>query len=328
MRTGTLPASAALFFFIPAALALASGACSAKGTALEADYATPYQGQGVMSRNAVWEGAGYNPGQRARAAEPDAGGPALPGAGAAPEASRKLVYRASLSVRVQDPEKAGKALEVLMEQHGAYASSVNIRENSRHYTIRVPAAAYPALLSALDGMGRRIHRSESAEDVTLQYYDLEGRLSTKRELLKTYRSYLGRAKNIEELLSVEAKIAELEDDIDGTGKELRTLAGLVDHATVELEIQGPENTPSYAAPTLGDRLSGLFGAFGEFLSTILVILLGIAVYGIPSLLILALLFWILFGRIGLLKKLLFLTAGKKDRPLKADALKGKKPERA
>jgi hypothetical protein len=233
------------------------------------------------------------------------------------------VYRANISVRVPELEKAGAAVAALMDQYGAYTSSVNIRENSRHYTIRVPAASYQALLSALDGMGRLLHRSESAEDVTLRYYDLEGRLATKRELLKTYQSYLGRAKNIEEILSVEAKIAELEDDIDGTGKELRFLANLVDYATVELEIQGPENIPSYAAPTLGERLAGLFGSLGEFFSTAAVILVGILVYGIPILLILALLFWLLFGRIGLVKKLLFLAAGKKDGAVKTGAKKNK-----
>ncbi|MDR2246151.1 MAG: DUF4349 domain-containing protein [Treponema sp.] len=303
-----------------AAAAFAVGSCSARGASPEAAYRSG--GEAVFS---------YAASQKALAAETaaDDGGPELPEAGAVPgaEASRKLVYRANISIRVQDPEKAGAALTALMERYGAYASSVNIRENSRHYTIRVPAPSYTALLSALDGMGRLLHRSESAEDVTLRYYDLEGRLATKRELLKTYQSYLGRAKNIEEILAVEAKIAELEDDIDGTGKELRSLAGMVDYATVDLEIQGPENIPAYAAPTLGERIAGLFGALGDFFSTALVILLGIIVYGIPSLLVLALLFWVLFGRIGLLKKLWRLAAGKKDGALKADVIENKKPER-
>ncbi|MDR0623023.1 MAG: DUF4349 domain-containing protein [Treponema sp.] len=295
------------------------GGCSAKGAA-----------SGAVYRSRGEAAAGYAVSQNALAEESaaDAGGPNIPEAGAVPgaEASRKLVYRASISVRVQEPEKAGAALTALMDQYGAYASSVNIRENSRYYTLRVPAASYPALLSALDGMGRLLHRSESAEDVTLRYYDLEGRLATKRELLKTYRSYLERAENIEELLSVEAKIAGLEDDIDGTGKELRTLAGMVDYATVDLEIQGPENIPAYAAPTLGERIGGLFGAFGDFFSTVLVILLGIVVYGIPSLLILALLFWVLLGRIGLVKKLWRLAAGKKGRTLTTGAIKNKETE--
>jgi hypothetical protein len=289
-----------------AVLALLTGACSAKRSSPEAAYLN-------LEERAMK--ASYSQALAVEEAA-DAGSPDLPGAGAVPgadaELPRKLVKRASLSIRVPEPEKADAAITALMNQYGAYASSVNIWETSRHYTIRVPAASYTALLSALDGMGRLLRRSESADDVTLRYYDLEGRLATKRELLKTYQSYLGRAKNIEEILSVEAKIAELEDDIDGTGKELRSLANLVDYATVDLEIQGPENIPSYAAPTLGERLRGLFGSLGDFFSTALVVLLGIIVYGIPILLFLTLIFWLLFGRIGLLKKLWRLAAGKKD----------------
>jgi hypothetical protein len=309
-------------FFVLAGLLIFAGGCSQRAAPELQSAAGLYRGkaaapQAAMALDAAWAGSGYNSGGNALAEEAaaDLSGPAEPAAGAVPGAdaalSRKLVHRASISIRVQEPEKADAALTALMEQFGAYASSVNIRENSRRYTIRVPAASYQALLSALDGMGRLLHRSESAEDVSLRYYDLEGRLATKRELLRTYRSYLGKAENIEEILAVEAKIAELEDDIDGTGKELRSLAGMVDYATVDLEIQGPENTVSYAAPTLGERIAGLFGSFGGFLSTALVILLGLVVYGVPSLLILALLFWVLFGRIGVIKRLWRLAAGKK-----------------
>jgi hypothetical protein len=307
--------SAALFFaaLVPALL---TGGCSAKGPAAQAEMAAAqFAETGNLSRT------GYSaPGMAKEVAEEaaDSGGPNVPGPAAGPgaEAPRKLVKQAFISIRVPELTKASAAVDALMEQHGAYASSANIWENSRHYTIRVPAASYTALLAALDGMGRLLRRSESAEDVTLQYYDLEGRLATKRELLKTYRSYLGRAKNIEEILSVEAKIAELEDEIDGTGKELRALAGRVDHATIELEILGPENIPSYASPTLGDRVRGLFASLGGFFSTLLVGLLGVVVYGIPGILILALLFWLLFGRVGLVKKLWRLAAGKDAAPPK------------
>jgi alpha-D-ribose 1-methylphosphonate 5-triphosphate synthase subunit PhnG len=89
-----------------------------------------------------------------------------------------------------------------------------------------------------------LHRSENAEDVTLQYYDLEGRLNTKRELLKTYQSYLGRAKNIEEIMTVEKQIAELQNEIDWTGTRFRALADTVDYATIRLEISGsPSSAP-------------------------------------------------------------------------------------
>jgi hypothetical protein len=224
---------------------------------------------------------------------------------------RKLVKRANLSVRVENLAEADASVQALLVQHsGAYAASTEIAENSRAYQIRVPAASYEGFLAALGGMGRTLHRFESAEDVTLRYYDLEGRLATKQELLKTFQSYLGKAKDIGEILSVETRIMELQDEIDGTGKELRRLANMVDYATIELNLYGPVALTPYSGPTLGERISELFGGFGDFASIILVVLTGIVIYGIPVILLLSLLFWLLFGRIGLIKKLWRLAAGR------------------
>jgi hypothetical protein len=169
-------------------------------------------------------------------------------------AERKLVKKAAVRIRVEDPVAADKSIAALMEKHGAYAASTEVGENTRYYNIRVPGSNYDAFLADMDGMGRTLSRSESAEDVTLRYYDLEGRLATKRELLKTFQSYLGRAKNIEEILSVEKRIAELQSEIDWTGNELRNLANLADYAAISLDITGPA----------GERVRELFGGFGSF----------------------------------------------------------------
>ncbi|WP_461257182.1 DUF4349 domain-containing protein, partial [Treponema sp. R80B11-R83G3] len=141
-------------------------------------------------------------------------------------------------------------------------------------------------------------------DVTIRYYDLEGRLATKKELLKTFQAYLGKAKTIEEILSVEARISELQYEIEGTGIQFRNLANNVDYATIDLNLFGPV-TSSMQNPnlTLGERVKQLFGSFGDFLSAVAVILIGIVIYGIPVILLLGLLFLIFFGKIGLAKKL-------------------------
>jgi hypothetical protein len=168
--------------------------------------------------------------------------------------------------------------------------------------LRVPSQYYDIFLSETGGIGRLLNRYESTEDVTLRYYDLEGRLATKKELLKTFQDYLGRARNIEEILSVEARIAELQYDIEGTGIQLRNLANQVDYSIIELSIHGPAEVSPYQELTLGERIKKLFNSFGSFLATAAVGIIGVIVYGIPILLLLALLYWLLFGKIGLLKK--------------------------
>jgi hypothetical protein len=281
---------------------------------------------------AIWEEAGYSAdrsisleGQIRPAASPafmempslragggDTGGNTIaPAASLEEDAERKIVRRAAVRIRVENLDAADESITGLMEKLGAYSTSTVIEENSYSYTVRVPSPHYSAFLAAMDGMGRILRRSESAEDVSLRYYDLEGRLATKKELLKTFQSYLGKAKNIEEILSVERYIADLENEIDGTGKELRNLANRVDYATIDLTILGPIASAPYRGPMLSERIRELFKNFGGFLSGLVVILVGIVIYGIPSLLLLFLFYWIFFGKIGLLKKLWKAAAGRK-----------------
>jgi hypothetical protein len=222
--------------------------------------------------------------------------------------SRKLVRNANIRIRLQNPEAAEGPLTAAMEKYGAYASSIRIFENSRHYTLRVSAVSFDPFFAELAGMGKVLQRTESAEDVTIRFYDLEGRLATKRELLKTFQSYLGKAKDVDEIMTVEQRIAELQREIEWTGTEFRSLADLVDYATVDLALEGP--AAPIAGPDMGDRIGELFGGFGNFVSTVFLILLGVIVYGIPVILILAVFFWLLLGRVGLLRKLWALTAGR------------------
>ncbi|MDR0588966.1 MAG: DUF4349 domain-containing protein [Spirochaetaceae bacterium] len=271
--------------------------------------------KGGVSRSASGAGDGLAASRKSADSSGGGSGSAQAEAGDIPEEaaarSRKLVRNASIRLRVQDPEAAEGPLTAAMEKYGAYASSIRFLDNFRYYTIRVPTASFDPFFAELAGMGRVLQRTESAEDVTLRFYDLEGRLATKQELLKTFQSYLGKAKDVDEIMTVEQRIAELQQEIEWTGTELRSLADLVDYATVDLRLEGPA-TPA-AGVDLGDRMGELFGGFGNFVSTALLVLLGIVVYGIPVILMLAVLFWLLLGRVGLLKRLWALTMGREIR---------------
>ena len=223
---------------------------------------------------------------------------------------RKLVKTASIRIRVENLGAADVFVTDLMGKYDAYSASTNIEENSHYYVLRVPSRVYDIFLDEMNGMGRLIRRSESTEDVTLRYYDLEGRLETKKELLRTFQSYLRRASNIEEILKVESQISELQYDIEGTGMQLRNLANRVDYATVELNLLGPAAAVSNQSVTFGEQIRQLFGNFGGFLSSVAVVLVGIVIYGIPVLLLLVFFFWLFFGRIGLMKKLWQVIKGK------------------
>ena len=231
---------------------------------------------------------------------------------AVPE-QRMLVRRAELRLRVENLEQTGESVAALMLRHGAYPSFADITETSRRYIIRVPSDLVEPFLAELGGLGRVLNRIESAEDVSLRFFDMEGRLATQRKLLATFQSYLERATNIQEILSVEAHIADLQRQLDGTGRELRNLANLVEYSTVTLSLVGPAATQAGGGLTLSERFGRLFSGFGSFLSTAAVVAVGLVLYGVPVLAAVVLLYWLLLGRIGLLRKL-FRAAS--DRPAK------------
>jgi len=224
---------------------------------------------------------------------------------------RKLIKRANVTIRTENLDNADVSIKSLLQKYEAYTASTSVDENSRYYSLRVPAKYYDVFLSEMDGMGRLINRHESTEDVTLRYYDLEGRLETKKELLRTFQAYLGRANNIEEILAVEARIAELMYDIEGTGMQLRNLGNQVDYSTIDLYLLGPVTSTSISKLTLGERVKKMFSGFGGFLAGVVVVLIGIIIYGIPILIFAGIFFWLFFGRIGLAKKFWNMMKGKK-----------------
>ena len=222
---------------------------------------------------------------------------------------RKLIKQANLKIEA-DPsfiDSEGKLsginqkVDELMKRYGAYSESTQSDENTVHFTIRVPEIFYESLIAGTSVLGKIRSRSETAQDVTIQYYDLEGRLNTKKALLQTFQGYLGRTKDINDIMKVETRISELQNEIDWLGSQLTRLANLVDYATVELTVSvyTYHDTPSY---TFGDKVKQLLGGFGKFASGAALVIIGILVYAVPIVILCLIAFWLLFGRIGLLKK--------------------------
>jgi len=228
------------------------------------------------------------------------------------EFERKLVKTADISIRVENLESAESTITNLLEKYDGYSAATSVYENTRYYSLRIPAPYYEIFLADMNGIGRLLNRSENTEDVTIRYYDLEGRLESKKELLQTFQSYLRRAANMEEILAVEARIAELQYDIEFTGTQLRNLSNMVNYATISVNLSGPVSAAPNQSMTLGERVKKLFGGFGGFLSSVAVFLLGLIIYGIPLLLLIVFFFWLLFGKVGLLRKLWRLVVVKKQ----------------
>jgi len=225
-------------------------------------------------------------------------------------ATRKLVRDADISLRVGSLSETESRVRALVSSVGGYFSSTETGEGWLNLVARVPEKNFESALADLPPLGKVTHRSTSSQDVTLQYYDLENQLKTKHALAETYRGYLKSAHKIEDIMSVESRLADLQNEIDQLGGQYAQLADLVDFATIRITASLPNTDIPDTGPTLFERFRELLGGVGGFFSAALVVLAGAVIYGIPIVLLLALLWFLLFGKIGLLVRLFKLLTRK------------------
>lgn len=156
----------------------------------------------------------------------------------------KLIRNASLSFETQNLNNAlDKLKKVLMEYNGYIEDSqiYNGTDSYRYasYTVRVPSSDYDSfleLISESDGIGQLTWKTENTENIGDQYYDSETRLKTARIKLERLQELLKKAGKMEDIITLEDNISEVEAEIDTYSGTLKRYDGLIDYATFKIQI--------------------------------------------------------------------------------------------
>lgn len=103
-----------------------------------------------------------------------------------PQDGRKIIYNASLEMETEAFETTRDALLRAAETAGAWVEnsdeggSADAGTRWVRYTFRVPADNYAAFLNDASAAGSVTYKSETTDDVTADYVDLEARLESLR----------------------------------------------------------------------------------------------------------------------------------------------------
>lgn len=81
-----------------------------------------------------------------------------------------------------------------------------------------------------------------SEDFTKSYYDTESRLKSKKVFLDKCLDLLSKAKKIEDILAIEQKVAEVQDEIDEMTKTMKNYDFKNDNYTLIIEFQTEVNS--------------------------------------------------------------------------------------
>ena len=220
--------------------------------------------------------------------------------------NRKLIRTGTIRFEVSSLSETKAAAEAWAKRFGGYVSDFSEDGRSLGMTVHIPSPAFDDAMSSSGAIGKVVSKSADSVDVTDRFYDLDSRLATRRVLLERLQSYLKEAKNIKDMLEIETKINDVTAEIEQMQGQFNRLSKQIDYSEIYIEA----NLPYNHAEDRGFIFPDLKSAFIEFCETVVgfftgfvFVVLYIIIFSIPILCVAFLLYWICFGKIGVLRKL-------------------------
>lgn len=214
---------------------------------------------------------------------------------------RKLIVTVDIRINSKDVEKSYKSIENKVKEYNGYFDNVESSKNRYYLTIRIPKDNLNNFISFMEESEKIENKNINTQDVTDTYYDTDNRIKNREVLLEKLRNYLKEAKNIDEILKIEDRINTLTYEIERMKGNLQNLQSSIDYSRVTVNIQNQEAIKSNT--NIYNKYLNLISFLKEFFSGIIFFIIGFVAVGIPIVLILALFYYICFGKIGLIKKL-------------------------
>ncbi len=207
---------------------------------------------------------------------------------------RKIIYTSWMYLQAKEYEETANAVIAAVENAGGYVSSKYIRDEPYEdsvpygtYECRIPQENYSQFINDVGSAGYVLSLEETSEDVTLEYVDIEARITSLRTQEASLLTMMEEATDVETLIVIQSNLMEVQYQIESYTSQMRTLENLVSYSTVTIDI---EEVYEYTPPTpetFSSRIASAFSNswedFGYGAQDFTVAL----VYAIPSLLLLA-----------------------------------------
>lgn len=159
-----------------------------------------------------------------------------------PSIDRKIIHNVFLDLTVKDVPGSFERVQRLAQDNGGFVAESNVRtegkERRASITIRVPAARYVDVLSAVRGLASNVEAERgSANDVTEEYTDLRSRLRNLEATEQQLLTYLTQAKNIQETFQVQDRINQVRLEIDRLKGRINLYDRITELATIQVQLR-------------------------------------------------------------------------------------------
>lgn len=203
----------------------------------------------------------------------------------------KIIYNATVQMESTAFEDARAALMAAVDDCGGYLEYSNLsgsaEEANRYasYTVRVPVEKYRSFLEAIGQAGSVLSLSESAQNITSNYIDVQARLTALQAQRDRLNALADTAETTADLLEIESQLSDVQYELENYTQQMRSMDSQVAYSTVDLYLDEVATlTPT--GTSFGERLSAAFtGGWQAFVSFVQWLVLAL-VYLLPLLVLL------------------------------------------
>jgi len=191
---------------------------------------------------------------------------------------RKLIKTVNMSVETEQFDATLSDLHERTEACGGYVELSDMSKRSADslrsatYTLRIPSQQAKDFTDHLSGSTNVLTRSETQEDITLQYVDTESEITALRVEQERLLELLEVAADLSEILEIETRLTENRYRLEKAEAQLRTYDNQVTYATIHLNIYEVEvYTPTEEKgfwEKLGDGFLSSINGVWQFIKTL------------------------------------------------------------
>ena len=180
---------------------------------------------------------------------------------------KKIIKNGEMRIQAEDVKKARNSLESLLNNCGGYVQEESFNNDEYRENIemqlRIPNQNFDKFVNSLssNALGIVRYKNISSSDITEEYYDTAIRLKNKELYLEKYREFLRNAKTTKDMLEVQEKIRNMEEEIESAKGKLRYIDDRVNYSSLSLEIYNEK------PQTVGSSEISFFSRFWSSMKT-------------------------------------------------------------
>lgn len=159
---------------------------------------------------------------------------------------QKLIRTVYLNAETEAMDDLLANVEQRVAELGGYVEGREVYNGSSYnasrtryanLTIRIPAERMDGFVEAVAEVSNITSNRETAQDVTLDYVATQSRITALETEEARLLELLAQAKNMEDLLLIEARLTEVQSELERVNSQLRVYDNLVNYGTIHLEIR-------------------------------------------------------------------------------------------